>query len=81
MPNSAAERSIADGAVSAHDVIQDFKFSPNLENKLWDKTFKIRITSLKSGRAIDLNINPKVNLILNEKSNCENGPILPKSIP
>jgi len=79
--NSAAERSIADGAVSAHDVIQDFKFSPNLENKLWDKTFKIRITSLKSGRAIDLNINPKVNLILNEKSNCENGPILPKSIP
>ena len=39
---------------------------------IWDKTYKMRITSSKTGRKIDINIRPKVTYIESPNDDCGN---------
>lgn len=51
------------GYTSAADAVRNLKLSSAAENSIWDKRFKIRFTSLDTGRMLDININPTVRIV------------------
>jgi hypothetical protein len=73
------EKKITEGATSAFDVLKDYQADTSIEHSLWDKRFKIRVTSLKSGRKLDININPVINII-DERTTCDTGPAQPTGL-
>jgi hypothetical protein len=50
------------GFVSARDVVRNFKLFNNSENSVWNKSFKIRLTALDTGRMLDINISPSTTI-------------------
>jgi hypothetical protein len=48
---------------SARDAIENLKLANTIENPIWGKKFKIRITSLDTGRMLDVNLTPTVSVI------------------
>jgi hypothetical protein len=50
------------GFKSARDVIRNLKLASTLENPMWDKKFKLRFTSLDTGRMLDINITPTTTI-------------------
>ena len=49
--------------LSAKDALRNLKLSKNVENPIWGKKFKIRITSLDTGRMLDINVTPTTSII------------------
>ena len=51
------------GYTSASDAVRDLKLSAAAENSIWNKRFKIRFTSLDTGRMLDINVTPTSKVI------------------
>jgi len=51
------------GIRTAREAIRSLKLSTNVENPIWDKKFKIRFTSLDTGRMLDINVVPTIEII------------------
>jgi hypothetical protein len=51
------------GVRTAREAIRSLKLATNVENPIWDKKFKIRFTSLDTGRMLDINVVPTIEII------------------
>ena len=49
--------------LSAKDALRNLKLSKNVENPIWGKKFKLRITSLDTGRMLDINVTPTTSIV------------------
>jgi hypothetical protein len=78
-PTLFSNSKIEEGAISAFDVLQDYQADVGIEHNLWAKRFKIRVTSLKSGRKLDININPRIEII-DERTSCDIGQQNPSNL-
>jgi hypothetical protein len=48
---------------TARDAIRSLKLASTTEHPIWDKRFKIRFTSLDTGRMLDINVTPTIEII------------------
>ena len=58
--NLIVDHTAVDYSDSAENQIQNVSFGTS-ENVIWDKKYKIRLTSKKTGKKIDINITHKLN--------------------
>jgi hypothetical protein len=59
-----------EGVTSASEAIERIRLGGITENPIWGKRYKLRFTSLDTGRMLDININPTTTVI-NPVENCQ----------
>lgn len=68
--NSAAIELIDElGIKSARDAVRNLKLTKSIENPVWGKRFKVRFTSIDTGKMLDINVTP-TSTIEDPKDNC-----------